>query len=648
MDQLHGWAGTILDVDLTSGKIEKIPLSMELAQKYIGGSGFGARFLYDAPEPGDDPFSPKNIIMVTQGPLSGTVAPASGRYDVITRSPQTGIYLRTNGGGFFGPEMKWAGYDHIIIRGKAERPVYLWIMDDHVEIRDASHIWGKDTWTTQQMIRDEFGDPEVQSLKIGPAGENLCISACVLSDLSRAAGKGSAGAAWGAKNLKAIAVRGTKGVSIAKPDEFMKACIELQERMKQDPMAELHGHYGTVKWVSDPIMKQAWVPGVSFDGLLSSEFDNKFYDKSLACFGCPLHCSHWYTNKEGKYKDNVGEGLEGNAVIYGGMVLGVANAAFVCKYNTLCNQLGLHIDNPGCAIAWAMELYKEGIITKKDTEGIELTKGNEEAILKMMHKIAYREGIGDILDGYPLKAAEKLGRGSLAYVDHVKGMTGRGTGLESSLEWSFALATATRGRDHLISAPSASYIMDVEGMREPAERFGERRYGDRRVTTEPWFISPKKAKYVYDYENIYALCDMTGVCKFASEMTLFTEGYHMEDFARLLSLATGVNFTEDDLIKAEQRQILLERAYNARRGIRRIDDYPIVFYWKLKYNEPHPRYGKRKLPVTIKEWDSILDEYYKLRGCDLETGIPTRVKLEQLGLKDVANDLAKRGIIPSA
>lgn len=648
MTKWYGWAGTILDVDLTSGKVKKIPLTMETAKNYIGGSGLAARMLYNEPDHGGDPFSPKNVIMITGGPLSGTTAPSSGRYTIVTRSPQTGIYLRTNGGGFFAPEMKWAGYDHLVIRGKAKSPVYLWILDDRVEIRDASHLWGKDTWETQRIIREELDDQEIQSLKIGPAGENLCISSCVIGNLSRAAGKGSPGAAFGSKNLKAIAVRGTKGVGVAKPDEFMQACIDLQERMKQDPLYDYHTRYGTVKWVLDPIAKAAWVPGLSFEGLYSDEFYKKYYDKNVSCFSCPLHCSHWYSDKEGKYKGAEGEGLEANAAIYGCMVMGVTNAAFACKYNTVCNQLGLHTDNPGCGIAWAMQLYKDGIITKEDTGGIDLTPGNEEAILEMVHKIAYREGIGDILDAYPLKAAEKLGKGSLPYVDHVKGMTGRGAGVENAAEWALALAVSTRGRDHLVGAASHAYVKTVDGMLEPSAQFGEKHYGDRRITVEAWYVSPKKAEYVYDFEQIYALCDMTGVCKFASEMALFTEGWHMEEFANLLSLATGVDFTVEDINKAAERELLLERAYNARLGLRRIDDYPVVFYWQLKYGEPHPRYGGKELPLTKEQFDFLLDEYYKLRGIDPKTGVPTKKRLVQVGLKDVADDLAKRGIISSA
>jgi aldehyde:ferredoxin oxidoreductase len=647
MTEWTGWAGTVLDVNLTTGKINREPLPRDMAVNHIGGSGFGIRVLYDELKPGIDPLGPDNIIIVTQGPLCGTLAPASGRYDIITKSPQTGIFLRTNGGGFFGPELKWAGYDMIVIRGRSEKPVYLWIDDDHVELRDASHLWGKDTWATQEIIQSELGDADIQTLKIGPSGENLGISSCVVGNLSRVAAKGAPGAVWGAKKLKAVAVRGSKGVKIARPQEFIKLCWELQERLKEDPTFEVQSRYGTPGWVSDPIMGLDWMGSGKPPSLLSSEFDKDIWDKNVACFVCPLRCSHFYTIKEGKYKGDYGEGFEANSIIYGGLIMGVDNRPFIAKYTTVCNQLGLHTDTPGCAIAWAMELYQDSIITREDTDGIELTWGNEEAILQMLHKIACREGFGDILDGYPLKAAEKLGRGSEKYASHVKGMTGRGSGVEGGIEWTLALAIATRGRDHLTGAPPLVHTIDLDGMREPTAKYGQEKYGDSRITTEHWYLSPEKARYVYDTENTNALCDMTGLCKFASEFISFTTGYHLDDFAAILSAATGTKFMPDDVLRAAEREMLLERAFNAREGIRRIDDHPIAFYWQLKYNEPHPRYKDTELPITLEMYDKMLDAYYRVRGCDLETGIPTREKLEEVGLEDVADDLARRGILPA-
>ncbi len=647
MVEWNGWSGTILAVDLTTGEIKKEPLDKELAVKYIGGRGIATRLLYDEVGSETEPLGPDNVIIVSPGVLCGTIAPSAGRYDLTSKSPYTGIYAASNGGGFFGPELRWAGYDLIIIRGRSEKPVYLWIDDDDVEIRDASHIWGQDTWVTQQMIRDELSDPEIKTLKIGPAGENLCFSSCVIGDLSRAAGKTAIGAVWGSKKLKAIAVRGSKGVNIAKPEQLEKLCSKLSDRVKEDPLYEKHAYHGTPAWVSDPDIKAGHTDASPLSGLLSTEFDEKLFDKNLACFGCELHCSHYYTVKEGAYKGTVGEGVEGNSVIYGGILLQVNNPAFVCKYTTLCNKLGLHVDLPGIALQWAMSMYRDGVITKDDTDGIEITPGNEEAILKLMNMMARKEGFGKILDGYPCRAVEMLGKGEL-YASDVKGMyCSKGAEFERSTTWGLALAVATRGRDHLTGARSVtSPGLNPEVTDDILEKLGQERYDNPRLFLDKYGVSPLHARVVFDTEHVYALCNMTGICTFRSEQCLYFGGLHMEDFAELLSAATGIDFTLQDVVGAAERQLCLQRAFNAREGIRRIDDYPHAFRWQLEHNgEQHPRYNYREYPIDLKAYDKLLNEYYKLRGCDLETGIPTRKKLEQVGLKDVANDLEKQGIL---
>lgn len=640
-EKWYGWAGTVLDVDLTDRRLTKIPLSRELAKKCIGGSGLMAHILYKEVGPEIDPLSPENLIMIGQGPLSGTIVPSSGRYQIYARSPLTGTIGRSNGGGFFGPEMKWAGYDLIIVRGVSEKPVYLWIDDEHVELRDADHLWGKDTWETQRMIREELGDHDIQTLKIGPAGENLCFSSCIISDLSRAAGKNSIGAVWGAKKLKAIAARGTKGVNIARPDDLLDLSMKLIERSRKDSIYEMHSTLGTPSWVTDPLA----IGDPQMKEIRTDKFRDH-YDKNMACWGCALHCSHWYTVKEGRYKGTKGEGLEGNAVIFANLQPRIYNSAFTCAYNTLCNKLGLHIDHPGSAIKWAMQLYESGIITKADTDGLELTWGNEEVALTLVKNMAYKEGFGAVLDGYPLRAAERIGRGSDKFVSHVKGNPQGWSGVVFSLEWTLALAVATRGSDHLTGAPYVTTpgFFPKEMPQSYLEKLGKERYGDPESISNAWKVSPLKAKFVYDYENLMAICDSTGVCKFESEYTLFSQGIHLDDFASLLSAATGENFSSEDLVTAAERQFLTERSYNCRAGMSRDDDYPTAFNWERKKGEPHPLY-KGKLPITLKEYDSVLDEYYGVRGFDRKTGLPTEKKLKDLGLEVIAEDLKKRKII---
>jgi len=642
MTEFCGWAGAILDVDLTSGKIEKYPLSREMAIKHIGGLGFGTKTLYDNVGPGVDPLSPESVFTIGQGPLCGTLSPAAGRADLVAKSPLTGIFLRSNLGGFFGPELKWAGYDLIIVRGQSPRPVYLWIKDDHFELRDASHLWGRDTWETERILRHENKDHDIKALKIGPAGENMCYSSAIIGDLARACGKCSLAAIWGAKRLKAVAVRGTRGIRIARPKEMVALARELWERFKEDPMYASHCRYGTNTWVGDTVMKS--MGGIKPE--LSSQAFEKLYHKNISCSGCALHCSHWLKVKSGKYAGTQGEGLEGNTQLVG-FDLGVG-AEFMTYYNNLCNRMGLDTMHPGAAIQWAMSLYRDGIITRADTDGLELTPGNEEALLKMIDMIIRKEGLGEILDMYPVRAAEKLGRGSENYISHCKGYPSPYTGFMSSVKTTLAHAVATRGHDHLTGSPGIETPnRQPEMTNEILERLGRQKYGDPTMFTDISYTPQRKyALRVWECENYFAMADMTGTCKFAAREVLLVNGIDIPDFARLLTAATGIEFSPADCTRAAEREMLLERAFNAREGIRRIDDYPFALWYLKKFGRPHPRFDYARLKMSDEDYGKLLDMYYELRGCDLATGIPRADKLNELGLADVAADLARRGILP--
>ena len=657
---LYGWAGKILNVDLTTGKIETEALDKDWAKKYIGGNGFGARILYDEVGPEVDPLSPENIAVITQGPLAGTLAPASGRCEVVAKSPMTGILARSNVGGNFGPEMKWAGYDIITIRGKSEKPVYLWIAGDHVELRDASHLWGKDVWEAQPIIADELKDTvadkhyhaNIATLLIGPAGEHLALTSCIMCGPSRSVAAGSIGAVWGSKNLKGIAIWGNKGVNLARPAEFLQVCKTLRENFKDDPLYETVREWGTISWVGGAYSRspagKAMSGGVRNEAIEESGF-KPLVERSLACHGCPLHCSHFLNVKEGKYAGTKGEGLEGFVQILA-LIWKTPSAAFLTKYNNMCNQLGLSNSAVGPAISWAMALWKAGIITEEDTDGIKVTEGNEDAILELTQKIAYRDGFGEILADYPLRSARKVGKGSDMYATHNKGMHAYGfnPGIATTLEYTLAHNVATRGFDHLTGGPSiyAPNMRDEWGITtELLTKLGQERYGDPEIFTDVWGGKPQKAKVVYDYENMMIMADMTGLCKFVTRFNLVISGMDLAPMGELLTAATGEVFTTEDMVKAAERQFALERAYNAREGIRRIDDYPFFLWWQLKHGEANPLFNYEEVPVKLENYDVVLDEYYKLRGCDLKTGIPTRETLERLGLKDVADDLENRQIV---
>jgi len=646
MNTRNGWSGVILFVDLTNRKITKESLSKEFAKKYVGGSGFGARLLYDLVPPGDNALSPENVIIIAHGPLCG-IPLSAGRFELIGKSPLTGIFHRTSGGGFFTPELKFAGYDLVVIQGQADKPVYLWIDDDDVEIRDAAHLWGKDTWMTQKIIREELGDPEVQTLKIGPAGENMCYTSCVIGGLSRAAGTGSAGAVWGSKKLKAVAVRGSKEMAVARPRELLDLCKTLQARFVTDANYFRISRRGTPGGASDPEIESSY-KGTPFYKLHTDHL-LPLWQKSLACFGCSLHCGHYYNVKTGKYKGTTGEGPEG-ATPRRVLLLRVADPQFLLKYNNVCNQLGLHVGTPGVGLAWAMELYENGIITKKDTDGLEMTWGNQDTILAFLNKIAHKEGFGEIVDGYPIRAAQKLGRGSDLYIYHIKGGANqfiRGEEIVVGLEYALGHGVATRGYDHLSGATGAgvdapySYRYKVDHDKKSVSvktGDGENEALDR------YKPNPGIAEDLYTAQIIASLYDMTALCK--QMRHLRKECPKMDEIAQLMTLATGVDFSVDDLIKAAERENLLARAFNAREGMRRMDDYPYPFYYLLKHGKEHPLYDYKGFPFSIDDYGKVLSEFYERSGCDLETGIPTRKKLESVDLKDIADDLEKLSILP--
>ena len=653
----NGWAGRVLRVDLTTKSIRKNPLLKDWAVKYIGGIGFGVRVLYDEVGSEVDAFSPENIIVIAQGPLSGTLAPSSGRCELITKSPLTRILGHSNLGGDFGPTLKWAGYDLMLIKGKSERPVYLWIEDDHVEIRDASQLWGQDVWAARNMLCDEHKVENtdrhylgtIATILIGPGGENLSLASCVMGGRAHASGMGSIAAVLGSKNLKGVAIRGSKGVKVARPAEFLQLCEQLRQRLKEDPLYESMSKWGTMSSVGSAYSRSPAGRvrgGERFKAIEEVGFE-PLVEKNLACSGCPIHCDHFLNVREGKYKGSQGEGVEGFVQAIA-LSFKTPSAPFLCQFNNLCNQLGLNVASVGAAIIWAMELWKDGIITKEDTDDIEVTEGNEDAILELTRKMAYREGFGGILADYPLRAAQKLGRGSELYASHNKGLQvwSAGAGVLNSLSYTLANNVATRGFDHLTGATSI-YSPDFHEewgiTRELLTKLGQERYDDPKIFTEEWVANPRQAHVVYDQESICAMVDMTGLCKQPSRYWMCVAGINMLDLSELLTAATGQDFTTEDLVKAAERRFAMARAYNAREGIRRIDDYPFSFWWQLKYGKPHPLFDPQKLPTDLEGYNVVLDEYYRLRGCDLKTGIPTRATLERLGLKDIADDLARRG-----
>jgi len=650
----------ILTIDLTHKKITTQSVPENWRRMYVGGRGFAIRLLYDLTGPETDPLGPENVVVVAAGPLTGTLAPSSSRCEVVSKSPLTGIYARGDVGGTFGPIMKYAGYDVVVVKGKAEKPVYIWIDDENIEIRDAQALWGLDVWETRDRVcalhepaapsSKDFLNP-IGSLLIGPAGEHLSLAACVMSGVAHAAALGGLGAVWGSKNLKGVVVRGSRGIGIAEPERFLQLCADQWERYHDDPLYASTRKWGTLGWVGGSDSRSAisnYMLGERFEAIEEPAFE-PLIEKNRACYGCPIHCDHFLRVKEGKYKGSRGEGVEGFVQILA-MSFKTANAPFLVEWNNVCNRLGLNVSSAGTAIIWAIALWKEGIITKEDTDGIEVTEGNEEAIMELSRKIAYREGFGDILADFPVKAAERLGRNSDRYAAHTKGqfawMPGHGIGI--TLIYTMSLNVNTRGYDHLMGGMSilTPNLRTEFGVTEDLlTRLGKERYDDAEIFAKnAWEYHPKIVQAEYDFEHMMVLADMIGTCKFGTRYNQPVTGIYIPEWRDFLSAATGTPVSEEDLQAAVRRVIALERCYNAREGMRRSDDYPFYLWWEKKYGRPHPLYTEDQIPLVREKYDRLLDEWYTLRGCDLETGIPTRGELEHCGLQDVAEDLRKRKI----
>ncbi len=634
----HGWAGTILRVDLALGKITKQPLPMDLAREYIGGRGLAARLLYDEVPAGTAPLGPENKVMVTVGPLSGTPI-GCGRVGFTGKSPQSGLYMEGSAGGFFGPELHYAGYDLIIFEGISPKPVYLSIRDSDAELKDASHLWGMTTSKTYDSIIREEGDGDVQVRSIGPAGENLVNVSTTIGNLHRAGGR-SLGAVLGSKRVKAVAVRGTGSTSILDPSAFKEAMDEiffgLNMEESLDPFTKQFGIYGS------PVILRYFneVGGLATRNAQSSVFEGadgigdiaskKHIVKPKACFCCPIpSCSHWLYVKDGPCKGTEGEGVQTTGQVVFGSMLGIDSFAAVAKAQLMCNDLGLDL-YAGIPVAWAFEAFQKGMLTKEDAGGLDLTWGNAETLFTLLGMIAHREGLGDILADGAMKAAKRLGRGS-EFALHSKGMDYEIIHPNAVYTHALGLAVNSVGSDHTAYYPP--YPPSVAAI--PPEIIGDlgfdaKKAGGRLTTDEKGAL----LKWSYDSR---AVLDSLEFCLFISRGRLYTD---FRPYAKALSAATGVSYDMKGLLAIGERICNLERAFNVREGASRKDDtIPERF---LKQPAEGGSAG------SIVPLNTMLDDYYRVRHWDLKTGNPTRATLERVGLKGVADELQMMGKLPEA
>lgn len=631
---MAGHAGKILKVDLGHEKIVKEITPRDLKENYIGGAGFGAYFLYHLvpPEVKEDP--DKNWVMISVGPLCGTIAPSSARTTVTTLSPVTGIYADSNVGGDFGPELKYAGYDAVLITGRAKRPVYLWINNEEVEIRDAGHLVGKTTWEADDYIRKEVGDWRIKTALVGPAAQKGLLYGCLIINKFRAAGKTGVGSALAQKNLIGLAVRGTKGISIYDPSSFEACCEKILSFMRNSEGWDHYGTYGTQGLIDVyqrtgrlPVKnRQEVAPDEILKNISGDVFVKNLKVRDRACFNCALHCSHWFKIKNGRYAGEQGEKPELVTAIAFGPLLGSYDYGTICHYQNEGNRYGIDLMECGNTLALAFEAYQRGLITTKETDGIALEWGNLDSIEKAFEKIANFEGIGKILGLGVKRTAAWIGKGADRFAIEVKGYGMSLAGIRNAPHWGLAFAVASRGGDHLKALPTV--VAHAPEMVK--DLFGEQPENE---IMQPLEIKGK-GKMVAWFENYLAVLDSLGVCKLAFRIPCA----HPFDLAPALSYATGISYDFKKLIECGERIYNVEKAFNARLGLTRKDDtLPRRFM-----EEPAPA-GPRKGQHMGTVLPQLLDDYYEARGWDKKTGLPTRTKLESLGLKEIADDLAERG-----
>lgn len=632
--KLGGYAGQHLHVDMTKGLCKPVPLEKEFALKYIGGQGFVSRILFDRVGPQTDPLSPDNVLIWATGPFTGTLWPQASRYVVGAKSPLTGIFGEAHSAGHWGPELKFGGFDTIIVTGRAKDPAYLLIDNGKAQLIDAKHLWGRDTNETEEIIKETHRDPNLRVSCIGQAGENLVRFAAIINDYDRAAARSGIGAVAGSKCLKAVAVRGSQDIPVAKPDKYLEVIEKLHQKMLDSPFTASRAKYGTTNLV-ELMQEIGRLPSYNMRSGVFAEYQKisgeairkHYLVKPRADYACLQRCGRYTLVKTGPYA-YCGGGPEYESQSALGSRCGNENLESILYGHHISNLYGMDTISLGATISWAMEAWDEGLITAEDTGGIDLSWGNHETIVKLIHMIAQREGFGDILAEGSFRAAQKLGRGTEKFVMHSKKQEIAGQEPRAQKSMGLASATAARGADHLYAFP----VLDEIGFDEEIGiRYGEKylpEIGDR--------LDPKyKGIMVKENEDFCAVVESLGVCKYG---TLIPPVLFYEDIVAAYDVTVGISLTEAEFRLAGERIVNLNRAFNIREGIRRKDD-------SLPRRLTHTPAPDGPSKGQVVELDQMLDEYYEQRGWDLQDGLPTSHTMRRVKLDDVVEDLAKHGIV---
>ena len=627
MPELGGYTGKVLRIDLTKGVSKVTELERVLARGFLGGRGFNAKRLYDEIPPGTDPLGPENNLYFATGPLVGTSFPTASRFNISAKSPQTGILGDTNAGGHFASEMKYAGYDQIVLEGRSGKPVYVHVSDDNVEFRDASHLVGRGVYETDEIIKSDLGDRRVQTAIIGPAAENGVKFAGIFANLMRAAARTGMGSVMASKGVKALVVRGTGSVSVAKPGMFEGLVEEIEDQIRGHEQYWGRRRMGTTR-ILLMANEAGFLPTRHYNAgtfehaaeVSGERLAEEFNVKGRGCFACTIPCSRFYVVKSGEHAGLYGEGPEYESQGSFTSRMGNRSLETALKANDLCNRLGLDILTTAESISWAMELHERGMLTSEEVDGLDLSWGNGETILALIGKIARREGFGDLLADGTRVSAERLGRG-MDLTMQVKGLDIIMADPRGLKGFGLGYAVASRGGDHLRSEPFLELADD------PA--IGERMFGVPDATMRLAYRG--KGKLVSYFEDWNAVIDALEPCKnIMQNMEILT----FDLASKVIEATTGLQMTPAEVRGVGERIINVERAFNVREGIRRKDDT-----LPRRFREEPLTEGASK--GTVFELEPMIDEYYGERGWDLETGIPTAETLRRLGLDRASADLSK-------
>jgi aldehyde:ferredoxin oxidoreductase len=613
----NAFVGQILRVNLTSGVISNENLNPQWARQTLGGAGLATRYLFELTSPGIDPLGAENVLIFMTGALTGTHSASASRYSVVAKSPQTGFWGQSNSGGFFGPALKWSGFDGVIFEGVSAEPVYLLIQDGKAELHKANHLWGLTVPECDDRLQSEIGHP-VTVACIGPAGENLVRYAAIMNNKHRAAGRTGMGAVMGSKRLKAIVCGGNRHISLHNVEEFNRVTKRQREFMDESIMKIAFEAFGT-NMIADMVNVRGGYPTRNWQNGTFDQIENvngqamtdQVLVEGVRCFACPVACGRGTEIRQGKWKGARGEGPEYETMDTLGAMCGVDDLNAITMANYRCNEYGLDTISTGSSIAFAMECYQRGILKSDQTGGVALEFGDANLVVDLVEWIGKREGIGNLLAEGTQRMAESLGGGSEHFAMHVKGLELPAYDPRAAKITGLGYVTANRGGDHMNGYIQAPTFIDMPFL-----------IVEDSTIRNPLVADPADARVLIDMENALSVLDALGGCKFMGVLVSAAE------IVDLVQAATGWDFDLDEFRMCGDRLQTMARAYCAREGMRREHD---ILPGRLML-DPLPDGPAQGMVLDRSTLEKMKDAYYELRGWDVASGIPTPAKLHELDL----------------